>query len=819
MSKKIYLVCNAHLDPVWQWEWEEGAAETLSTFRIAADFCEEYDGFIFCHNEALLYEWIEEYDKDLFEHIKSLVARGKWHIMGGWFLQPDCNMPSGEFFVRQILAGRQYFKEKFNVAPAVAVNVDSFGHSRGLVQIINKFGYKGYMGMRPHKQFVDLPEGGYRWRGYDDSEVIGLRTGGYGSGKGKVGIKIHDYVDDCKENDINLCLWGIGNHGGGPSKEDLDTIVALQNEMKSDGVELIHSTPEEYFEEISKKELPVVEKSLNPWAPGCYTSQCRVKQKYRYAENTYFTVESMCTRASMDGLIEYPEAELKSALHDILTVQFHDMLPGSSIKDAEEMILRMLDHALEILAGLRARAFFALASGQKKAPSDKIPFFAYNPYPYPITGDFVAEFNLWDQVWEKCYISPVVYDENGKIIPSQCEKERSTIPIEWRKKVVFTATLKPMSMNRFECAFERLDSKPSASVASTDTHFVVNAGGKHLEISRKTGLVDCYRDADTDYLTDNAFALEVWQDNYDPWFMEATKWDTKIGEFKLLSEADAADFMCLKEPIESVHIIEGGAVRTVIEAVFGYKRSRASVKYIISSNGELELDIKMEWLEKQKLVKLNIPSTFINAKCIGEEPYGREEMRYNLEENVAQKYVVIFDESKAISVINKGTYGSSIDDNALKMTLLRSPSYCAHPINEEHPTMPKDRFMQYIDIGEREFSFKIVADSKEKLLNESGRNAQLFNSEPMCLSFYPTGTGDLPKESITLCESEIIQMTAFKKAEDGNGYVIRLFNPTDEKHSASLCFGDRKAQFNFTKYEIKTILLDENGFKEVNINS
>ena len=115
MSKKLHLLCNAHLDPVWQWEWEEGAAEALSTFRIAADFCEEYDRFVFCHNEALLYKWIEEFDPELFAHIQDLVKRGKWHIIGGWHLQPDCNMPSGEAFVRQIMTGREYFKEKFGV--------------------------------------------------------------------------------------------------------------------------------------------------------------------------------------------------------------------------------------------------------------------------------------------------------------------------------------------------------------------------------------------------------------------------------------------------------------------------------------------------------------------------------------------------------------------------------------------------------------------------------------------------------------------------------------------------------------------------------
>ena len=115
--QQLHLLCNAHLDPVWLWEWEKGAAEALSTFQTAADFCEAYDGFVFNHNEALLYQWVEEYEPELFSRIQRLVAAGRWHIMGGWFLQPDCNMPSGESFVRQILVGRAYFAKKFGVQP------------------------------------------------------------------------------------------------------------------------------------------------------------------------------------------------------------------------------------------------------------------------------------------------------------------------------------------------------------------------------------------------------------------------------------------------------------------------------------------------------------------------------------------------------------------------------------------------------------------------------------------------------------------------------------------------------------------------------
>ena len=310
MSKRLHLICNAHLDPVWQWEWEEGAAEALSTFRIAADFCEEYDSFVFCHNEALLYEWIEEYDKPLFEHIRALVKKGKWHIMGGWHLQPDCNMPSGEGFVRQILSGRKYFMEKFGVAPTVAVNLDPFGHSRGLVQILTKSGYDGYLFMRPGDgdRFIKLPANEFKWIGYDDSEVTAVRIhGGYNSGKGKAAEKIRAYANACAEGDFFLCLWGIGNHGGGPSKKDLDDIEVLTAEMAKNDTTLIQSTPELYIKEVNERRtLPTYDKGLNPWSPGCYTSQVRIKQRYRSAENTFFMTESMASHASLEKLMDRP---------------------------------------------------------------------------------------------------------------------------------------------------------------------------------------------------------------------------------------------------------------------------------------------------------------------------------------------------------------------------------------------------------------------------------------------------------------------------------------------------------------------------------
>lgn len=820
MSKKTYIICNAHLDPIWQWEWEEGAAEALSTFRIAADFCEQYEDYIFCHNEVLLYNWIEQFDTDLFARIQELVKRGKWHIMGGWHVQPDCNMPSGESFVRQILSGRKYFLEKFGKAPHVAINFDSFGHSRGLVQIMAKSGYRGYIHMRPQPQHLSLPASDYTWVGYDGSKVVGIRPDGwYSTPKGRAAEYIGYTVNKCPDGDINMRLWGIGNHGGGPSKKDLEDLKVLKTELKENDIELIHSTPEEYLAEAIKyHDLPEFSESLWCWAVGCYSSQIRVKQKHRTAENIYYLTEIMCSHAASEGLIEYPFKELSDAMYDIMTVEFHDVLPGSSIQPAEEMGIRMMDHAIEILTRLKAKVFFALASGQKKADSDKIPIFVYNPYPYEITEDIVCEFNLWDQDRNLYFMKPMVYDKNGKIIPSQCEKEYSTIPINWRKRVVFRATLSPMTLNRFDCAFETLSTRPTLNAVEGNGYFILNRGGTTIKINTTTGLVDEYIKDGKNYVENGAFGLEVFNDDFDPWGMMVTAFKEKVGEFNLLTPAEAKEFLYLENEIPSVHIIEDGDVQTIVEAVFGYKNSFAVLKYILGENGDLKLNVRVNWGEKQRLLRLNIPTTLKDSICVGEQPYGEERLKDDFEENVSQKFIYVSNDSDALVAINNGIYASCFDGRSgnLKYTLLRSASYCAHPV-DDRVVMPQDRYMPYIEQGERDFSFMFCIGKKDELKPNIARKAQHFNMRPMALSFYPTGIGSVPASPLKLSDTECITINAFKKADCGDGYIIRLFNPTSDTQQCKLSFYDTETTLNFGTYEIKTIRFADNEFTETDL--
>ncbi len=334
-EKHVHLICNAHLDPVWLWEMDEGIAEALSTFRIAAELCETHEGFVFNHNEALLYQWVLEHDPDLFAKIQRLVQEGKWHIMGGWFLQPDCNMPSGEALVRQILVGRAFFSKHFGKNPTTAINFDPFGHSRGLVQILAGSGYDSYVFTRPIAYFIQLPDDIFTWVGYDGSTVTGIRRGVYNSLLGKARELIEKTMQKESGRTVLPILWGIGNHGGGPSKLDLQMIDALIQEQIGT-VSISHSTPEAFHTDLTGRtdvsQLPRWEGDLNPWAPGCYTSQIRIKQRYRKLENLYFSLERMAVHAEILVQMAYPWEELHDAQQDLLIAQFHDILPGSSIE-------------------------------------------------------------------------------------------------------------------------------------------------------------------------------------------------------------------------------------------------------------------------------------------------------------------------------------------------------------------------------------------------------------------------------------------------------------------------------------------------------
>ncbi len=787
--KKLHLLCNAHIDPVWLWQEKEGIAEAISTFRVAADFCEQYDGFVFNHNEALLYEWVEEHEPDLFARIQRLVAEKKWNIMGGWYLQPDCVMTSGESLMSQIELGREYFEEKFGVKPTTAINFDPFGHSRGLVQILRNAGYDSYIFMRP-----ESIKGNFWWEGFDGSRILGHGMYAfYSTKKGEAINKVKDQIANDK-SEVGLCLWGVGNHGGGPSRIDLETINGF---IKESYTEIVHSGAEQYFAEANREDLEVIGRSLGPFAVGCYTSMARIKQANRRLENSIALTSKIMSYAEMATGLEYNADELKKARKALAFCQFHDVLPGTSIKPVEDDSLRTLGYGEEIVEKLYTKAFFKLCAGQKKARDGEIPIMIFNPHPYEIEGEFEVEFMLQNQNWtdgERTVAQ--VYDENGRALPTQNEKPQCTFNLDWIQKVCFYGKIAPSSVSRFDCTLTVLKKDVFEKREQMGDSVCISNGETDLRISRKTGLIEHYAIDGKTYI-ENSGILEVYRDDEDPWGMRVNGFKEKIGSFTLMSDEEANAFVGYpddKSP--NVRIVEDGAVRTKVQAFFSYKRSVAVVEYTLPKNSSyIDVDITMYSNEPCNMIKYRI-DTALCGKPWGETAFGFEELYDNEDESVFHKWCGIKEKDDALYVLNRGTYGGSFDNSTIKLSLLRTPIYSAHPINDR-PIAPHDKFINHIDMGERHFSFRISAE------RDIARAAQIYNEAPQALSFFPSGEGEKISSLISIDNPDVILSSMKKK---GKSFVLNLYNASENESEAEIFVhaNNKRVKLKFGKHEIKT---------------
>jgi alpha-mannosidase len=811
-KRRIHLVSNAHLDPVWLWEWQEGAGEALSTFRQAAEFCERHDGFVFCHNEAVLYQWVEEYEPALFKRIRALVRRKKWHIMGGWFVQPDCNMPSGESFVRQILIGRRYFSDKFGVEPRTAVNLDPFGHTRGLVQILAKSGYTAYLCCRPGNAECPLPRDEFVWVGYDGSEVLANRASAhYCSTGGKERERLEKWLAENPGGDLVIHLWGIGDHGGGPSRRDIAALAALAKERPD--LDLVHSTPDAYFRELEAERatLPRRARDLNPWAVGCYTSMTRVKQGHRRLENELFSAEKMATTAWLQGLLPYPREDFAAAMRDLAFVEFHDILPGSAIPAGEDGALRMIGHGLEILSRIKAGAFFALAAGEPKAAEGEIPVFVFNPHAHAVRTLVECEFEPWEPNTGTGIWVPRVFAA-GRALPAQTEKEESNLSLEWRKRVVFEAELAPGRLNRFACRLETAPEKPALGVAEERGAFTVATDDLVASVNARTGLVDAYRVGGVDLLAPGAFAPLVIRDNADPWGMKVRGFRALEGCFSLATPEEAARFAGMRAGVLApVRVIEDGEVRTVVEAILAHGASRLLLRYKIPKRGaEIAVEARVFWAERDTLLKLGLTPRIRAPRFLGQVAFGADELPSNGDEAVAQKWLALVsdEDGAALTVANDGVYGSDWNGAELRLTLLRSPAYAADTW-EDRLAVAEDRFVPRQDTGERTFRFWLNGGPALERLERIGREASVHNETPYVLAYFPPG-GRKRSLAGVVVEGEAVEVAAFKMSEDGRAAIVRLFEPTGTPRRATVkvpALGARTT-VRLKGFEVRTLRLD-----------
>jgi alpha-mannosidase len=508
-------------------------------------------------------------------------------------------------------------------------------------------------------------------------------------------------------------------------------------------------------------------------------------------------------------MIPYPQEELAEAGRDLALAQFHDLLPGSSIGPGEEGALRLLHHGLEICSRVKTRAFFALAAGEPPPRGGEIPIFVHNPHPFHIRTIVECEFQGHEPNYDGGFLRPRVFD--GKLeLPSQPEKELSNLTLEWRKRVVFRADLEPGRMNRFIVRTEDIGVQPVPALRENAGFFRFRSAALEVDVNAETGLIDRCRIHGKDVLGPAAFRPLLLTDNADPWGQSVLRFRDEAGRFEAASPGESARLAGLSGSLlPPVRVIEDGAVRTVIEACLVHGASAVILRYKLPREGaEIEVEVRVLWNEKDRMLKLTVPTPFRDAVYLGQTAYGREALSADGDEAVAQQWTAIVSAAAgtALTCINDGTYGSDFRDGEMRLSLLRSP---AHACDEAagRPLRYRDRFIPRIDQGEHVFRFWLVAGPARARLDAVEREAAARNQAPFALPYFPPGTGRRARPLAVLSD-RVISAAVFKKAENSNRLVIRLFEPTGRRRTTTLTlpFAAARTRIVMAPFEIKTLV-------------
>ncbi len=787
---RVHLICNAHLDPAWQWQWEEGCSEALSTFHSAVSILKEHPSLIFNHNEALLYRWVNKLDRSLFRDIQKLVKAGRWHISGGWYLQPDVNLPGTESLIRQIQEGRQFFWYYFKKIPLVAYNFDSFGHSAGLPQILTKAGYKMYIHMRPNKDLLELPASLYRWRGADGSEILAYRIhiGLYHTEYSNIEERLEQGVRDAVRYKHDIAVfWGIGDHGGGATRQDLKLIDAFRK--KEHHVDIFHSTPDTFYHAVKKhqNDAPVYKGGLQRVFTGCYTSMAGLKRRAQHNLHSLIQCESL--RAALwwtEGLI-YPENKLDQAWRSHLFNDFHDILPGTCIEPAERAALDLYGHSLTLMRRSNLESAVSINKGKKR--DVEIPVTVINTTPsisrIPIEAEFMISHRpKWEGSWHIRLLGTDCQE-----VVCQEEQPEALLPFNgWRRKCVFLADLPAFGAKKFQIQMKKGQIKIKHSEHALE-----------FRIGSASGLIESLRSEKTPQILQGPLLMPLAvEDMADTWGTDQWAYRKVTGRFR-----------CLKNSIQT---IEKGPVRTIFESKHIYRNSHLTLHALsYSSWPVLEFRMRINWNEEQKRLKLSIPTIFDNKDVLCEIPGGNILRPADGQEHVHGRWLILEGKSgrqdSALGIAHTGLHGFDCHSGELRLSVLRSVPYCQE--RGFHIRKFPDR--KYMDLGIHEIRILITLGKKKNVLGFLPALADWLNTPPLVYSHLPTSG----KEFVFLDKPlpGNIRMLALKRSRDKKALILRFQECSGIQTSLQIPLQGMTSPLKILlkPLEIKTIRFEKNG--------
>lgn len=815
--KKLYMIGNSHIDPVWFWDWEEGLQEVKMTFLSALDRLKEFGEVKFTCTSAAFLEWIEEILPEQFEEIRQRVAEGRWELTGGWFIEPDCNLPSGEAFVRQGLYAQRYFKDRFGVIAETGSNVDSFGHSPTLPQILKKSGMDNYIFMRPR---LNTPV--FVWESADGSRVNAVSLPSeyttWFYEKTKEQIELARAALEPAHTDGLPCCYGVGNHGGGPTIENIESIYKLRQEYPD--TELCFAGFGDYFREADYGGAPVLAGALEYVNTGCYELDSDYKRMNRLCEKQLVTADkrlSLCR--TVTGTWPEDTAQMERLWKGLLFNQFHDTLGGTAIKEARDQAYRQLC-AVEAGCGRIIAAAEQAVMNSLDTRGAGFPLFLFHSGNEPFDGYVTAELNWF------CKHPLKIADPDGREVAYQRVHTRAKVRnynIGGRRRVVFRAQIPSQGFAVYRVMPEEssLTYNNGWEIDRPDPYVLENT---HLraEFDRTTGNLASIRNKHTGY---EALRAPV---TYDIWYDERDAWGhLQPGEDGVTNRpyGPSGEHMTLK----SIEKSESGAFRECVHVIYEYHNSTLEqFYYLYDGEEEIVVETRIFWMEGWKTLRMRIPI----ADAAGGELRSRSECAYGILERrheageahspgntcFMQRFAdVSLNCGAGIAAANDGRYGFFVNDGCFHITLARSAVYAqGNGVNWYNPS----EGYEYTDIGRMDVTIVIKPHAtalKPEQLYRLAERAQ--GTVGYMLDGCHGGKKAEKRYSLASTADPAVRIETIKKAEDDADYVVRLLETGGQDKKTCFLLGGKQFEIELGRYEIATVKinLDTNEIRKVNL--
>jgi alpha-mannosidase len=777
----IRAVGNSHIDMAWLWPWTETVEVVRNTFQSVLDLMREYPDFKFTMSSARTYEWMQEKYPDIYHEIEQRVKEGRWEIIGGMWVEPDLNMPDGESLVRQILVGKRYFRKNFGVDVKIGWNPDSFGYNYQLPQIYKRSGMDYFVTQKlmwAH-EFTTFPYKFFWWQAPDGSRLLTYFP--------------HDYADPIDAEPLGsqaavwmpsiygpklsdtpemMHLYGVGDHGGGPTRVMLDHAEQMRS---PDFVfpKLEFSFAKDFFNDMEKKlpsmQVPTWDGELYfQYHRGVFTTQAETKRRIRRSEENVLNAEKFASLASLYGR-PYPQEVMTQTWKNLLFDHFHDIMPGSGIAVNYLDTKRNLEN-VDRAANDITKASLGEIAAHVNTNGDGAALILFNSLSWPRIDVSEAEVQLPTTARQIA-----VVDSNGK------PAEAQLLSIDAATHRAHFLLLSHTPSLGYQAYFVRpaTSATPARSVLKATADTMENEFIR-VKIDSQTGCMTSLYDkrSRTETLapaeTDTGGPRNSTCGNLLQTFVDKPKqwdaWNIDADFEKQHWDLDKAD---------EVKLVESGPLRAVVRVKNHFQNS-TFVRDITLYAGMPRVDVKMqaEWHEKHILLKVAFPVSSHSDKATYEIPYGsveRPTTRNTLAEQAqfevpAYRWADISDATHGLSLLNDCKYGYDAKGNVLRLSLLRSPEY-----PDPHA-----------DEGHHEFTYSLYPHRggwKDALTIRRGYE---LNYKLIAL---PTATheGKLPAEhSFVQTKSENVIVTAVKKAEDDNALIVRFFEWAGKQGDVSI---------------------------------